>query len=214
LEKDTYAIEPDFDYARGSYGNGFTEQFGKGGKTRETSRLKGVATHTRAVLYLRGKYWVVVDRILTDRPRKIEALWHYNPDCTVAVEEGSVTSTDEGKGNLRIVPVSDIEWETEIAQGWYGENTSPSGKRPNPKVIYSANVPASTTFAWLLMPARGAVPRAAAAIVAEDESGVRIRVEMPGEKAVEITVPLTQGKPAIEGITTEGIERNEISQAG
>ena len=47
-------------------------------------------------------------------------------------------------------------------------------------------------------PARGAVPRAKAQIVAEDESGVRIRVEIPGEEPVEITVPLTEGKPGIE----------------
>ena len=39
-----------------------------------------------------------------------------------------------------------------------------------------------------------------AAMIAEDESGVRIRVEVPlcGKKPVEITVPLTEGKPGIE----------------
>ncbi len=153
------------------------------------------------MFYLHGKYWLVVDRILTDRPRKIDVLWHYHPDCTVAVEEGSAVSTDEGKGNLRILPISDIPWKVTIVkgqvepdiQGWYSEKQRV--KEPNSTVIYSVKTLTSTTFAWLLIPARGAVPRAKAQIVAEDESGVRIRVEMPGEKPVEITVPLKEGKP-------------------
>ena len=45
--------------------------------------------HTRAVLYLRGVGWVVVDRIATDRPCRITPLWHLHPDGTVVRDEAT-----------------------------------------------------------------------------------------------------------------------------
>jgi hypothetical protein len=190
LKKESYTVEPLFDYARASFTEGFGEVVGK-------------VVHTRAVLYIRGKFWVVVDRIDTDQPRRIQALWHYHPDCTVAAEEGSVTSTDHDKGNLRIIPVSGLPWEIEIVkgkskpdiQGWYSERYNK--KKPNAAVVYSSKIDKSTSFAWVLMPARGRVPDAKARIISQDDRGMRIRVEVPGEQAVEMTVPVKEGDPDV-----------------
>ena len=200
LKKDSYAIEPAFDYARGVFDKGF-----KG--------IKGKTVHTRAVLYVRGKFWVVVDRITTDKPRDIEALWHYHPACTVAIEDDSVTSTDAGKGNLRIVPVSDLPWKVQIVkgrekpdiQGWYSEKYGI--KAPNPTAIYSAKIEKSATFAWVLVPAKGAVPQAKSGIVSESNGVIRISVSLPRAKPVIVTVPLKEGKPGVEPSKANATDR-------
>ena len=60
-------------------------------------------THTRAVFYIRGKFWVVVDRVRTDRPRKIETMWHWHPDNKVSIKN-KIAFTENEKGNLQIIP--------------------------------------------------------------------------------------------------------------
>ena len=70
LDDNNFKITGAFDYAWNSFD-----------KFIET---EGMFTHTRAVLYIRGKFWVVVDRIRTDRPRKIETMWHWHPDNKVS----------------------------------------------------------------------------------------------------------------------------------
>jgi hypothetical protein len=188
-----FAVEPNLDYALGCFDKGF-------------QGVEGKVIHTRAVMYIRGKFWVVVDRIVTDPPRSSQAIWHYHPDCTVTVEDGSVTSTDPDKGNLRIVPVFPAEpglWTVELVegqtepniQGWYSERYN--HKQPSPTAVYSTKIDTTATFAWVLLPARGAVLHAKAEMVAKDEAGVRIRIEVPQEKPVDVTVPLKEGKPKI-----------------
>lgn len=144
-----FAIEPEFDFARSTFDRGYT-------------KLKGKATHTRAVLYLRGKYWIVVDQITTDRPRLIEPLWHFHPDCTVEVEDDSVASIDPNVGNLRIIPCSNLGWAVNLVQGqkdpvqgwWSGHYNQ---KTPSPTAIYSTEIEQSIAFAWVLLPAQGRV---------------------------------------------------------
>lgn len=140
---DQVIIVPDFDYARGTFTHGYAaidepeaastrlvaitfghpyEPFAEG-----VPHVEGIAIHTRAVIYLRGLCWVVVDRIETDRPRRITPLWHFHPDCTVACEGQSVVSVDAGVGNLRIQPVGPLAWDIDLVrgregpdfQGWY-----------------------------------------------------------------------------------------------
>lgn len=57
--------------------------------------VRGSVEHKRAVLYVRDQAWVVVDRITTDRPRTVETLWHFHPDCTVGQEDASLRTTDD-----------------------------------------------------------------------------------------------------------------------
>jgi heparinase II/III-like protein len=86
-----YRIEEDYDIASGTFDKGFKE-------------VEGRVEHTRTVVYVRGKYWVVIDNIETDRPRRVQPLWHFHPECTVAVEGNSVVTTDPGVGNVRVTP--------------------------------------------------------------------------------------------------------------
>jgi hypothetical protein len=128
--------------------------------------VEGEPTHERLVYYKRGGYWIVVDRIMTDRPRRITALWHFHPDCTVAVEGQTAVSTDADAGNVRIVPSGGPMWvaslvsgqETPEIQGWWSREYN--HKTPSPTVVYDRSINESATFAWLILPAKGAPPDA------------------------------------------------------
>jgi len=185
-----WKITPTFDYARGTFESGF-------------QGISDKITHTRAVMYVRGKYWIVVDRIETAKPHDIQVLWHYNPDCKVKIESDSVASVDANKGNLRIVPVSAFPWQLKIVkgqtspeiQGWWSREYNQ--KEPNPTAIYSARIDKPATFAWVLVPALGKVPAVKAEIIETDSKGVRVRFCLDGGQPVEVFVPLQGNEPIL-----------------
>lgn len=191
LPASAWGIEPEWDYARGMFSGGYD---GVGGQ----------AVHTRAIVYVRDRFWVVADRIETDRPRRIEALWHFAPDCTVVMEDRSAVSTDEGKGNLRIVPVGGMRWGTEIVagrespsiQGWHSGFYNE--KVPAPAVIYSAEIPGTTTFTWVLIPALGAVPPASATVLSSRPERVEVRVQIDPKESYLVTVPMNEWRPGVK----------------
>lgn len=195
MEPGSYRLTPRFDYARASY-------------TGRYDGVTGEASHTRAVLYLRDRFWVVVDRVTTDRPREVTALWHFHPDLSVRLEGASALSTDPGLGNLRVVPAGALAWSARLArgeeqpaiQGWYSE--SYNHRVPSPTAVYTARAPGTATFAWVLVPARGAVPAVRATVLGERGGAVRVRVEEEGRAPVEVAVPLAPGsEPRVEGGT-------------
>jgi hypothetical protein len=188
-----YIITPQYDYFRGEFSGPYTD-------------LEGSAAHTRTVVYLKGKYWIVVDRIQSDRPRKIDVLWHFHPDCNVILEENDAVSVDEGKGNLRIVPDSSSVWEKKIVkgqtepdnQGWYSERYNKLVPAPCP--IYSGNVKEDTIFAWLLVPARGKVDSAILEMLPvekEKPGNVKLRIKISGKENL-VEIPLS-GEPYLRG---------------
>ncbi|HXV13528.1 MAG TPA: alginate lyase family protein, partial [Candidatus Krumholzibacteria bacterium] len=62
-----YGSTAELDFARGIFDAGF-------------SGTKGRAVHTRTVVYIKDRFWIVADRVETDRSRTVEALWHFAPD--------------------------------------------------------------------------------------------------------------------------------------
>ncbi|HOZ46340.1 MAG TPA: alginate lyase family protein [Candidatus Hydrogenedentes bacterium] len=179
-----YRLSPEMDLAFGAFDGSFSD-------------VEGQVAHTRAVAYLRGRYWVVVDRIDTDRPRTIQPLWHFHPTCTVAVEDGQAVSTDEGQGNVRIQPASALDWNVEIIkgretpsiQGWWSREYNL--KEPSPCVAYTATIDASISFAWVIVPAKGVVPSVTAAIESETADSVNVRVQVGDAPAETVHVPLS-----------------------
>lgn len=186
-----YGTHPEWDYARGMFSGGY-------------AGVSGQAIHTRAVIYVRDRFWVVADRIETDRPRRIEALWHFAPDCSVVVEDRSALTTDAGKGNLRIVPVGGMRWRTEVVvgrespsiQGWYSGYYNE--KTPAPAVIYSADIPGTTTFVWVLVPGLGSVPAASATVISSRPERVEVRVQTAPKDAYVVTVPMNAWRPTVK----------------
>ncbi|MBC2595179.1 alginate lyase family protein [Ruficoccus amylovorans] len=191
LPKDQYAITETFDYARYAY-----DKF---------EELTGQAEHERAIFYVRGKFWIVVDRITSSQPRQIEALWHYHPDCTVVLDGEAVASVDPGVGNLRIEPVGQLAWHPEITkgqeeptlQGWFSRIYGQY--EPSPAAVYKADIgQGATDFAWLLLPYRGEkAPAARVRILSDTEAGLQVEVKLDDERYVA-DIPLTSAmQPAL-----------------
>ena len=176
-----WAISDQFDFAWSSM-EGFIE-------------MEGKVEHRRGVYYQRGEFWIVIDQINSDRPRKVDALWHWHPDCDVTVD-GSKTYTKHQFGNLQIVPGQDLEWEIQTIvgqeepeiQGWY--SVEYNKYTPNPAVIYSTDVPGKATFVWLIHPTEGPAEEASVELLSVDDEKARVKVvtRSGGERMVTIPV--------------------------
>jgi hypothetical protein len=89
-----------------------------------------------------------------------------------------------------------VKGQTEpFIQGWYSADYG--SKEPSTTAIFSAEIRASATFAWILLPAEGKVEKVRAQLKSEGDEAVRIRVMQEGKKSIEVTVPLAVGIPAI-----------------
>ncbi len=181
ISEKQYKITPEYDYATAS-----SDKF---------IDLEGECKHTRTFYYGRGKMWVVIDKIETDSPRKIETLWHWHPDCNVKVE-GQTVFTDNPKGNLRIIPVGKQNWEINFikgqdepeVQGWYSEKYNTY--HPNVASIYSTNIDGNSRFVWVLFPSEKVSGNVKAEIVSEGENEIKIRVNDNKSGEHMLTVPL------------------------
>ncbi|HEV7348620.1 alginate lyase family protein [Telluribacter sp.] len=189
LDESHIKITPEFDYA--------TNRFA------DFKNVEGTASHTRALLYVRGEFWVVVDRIQTDKPRKVETLWHWHPDCTVT-QDGNAIKTNNAKGNLVVVPVGNPKMDIRFVkgqeqpeiQGWYSPEYNVY--MPNTATIYSTNITRDQTFVWLLFPSEGAMPRVQARVLAENEEGVEVEVSA-NSKTWKMVVPYRNSNKVVLG---------------
>ena len=178
----------EFDFAIGKHTAGYQD-------------VQGMVEHTRSVLYLHDKFWVVVDQLGTDRPRELQVLWHYAPEYEVKLEQREALSINSGMPNLRIVPIGEVAWlpklvsgqEKPTIQGWYSANYGT--KEPNTTVIYSAWIDGPATFAWLLVPAPGPAPQYHAALTSK-ESDLEISISRPDDSQISILYP-KKGLPEV-----------------
>ena len=185
-----WEISDEYDFALGTFEKGWDE-------------IDGI--HQRAFFNIKGKCWLICDRISLEASSDIQALWHFHPDCTVPGPQGSqVMSTDPGLGNLRIVPVSaaHLQWNVRVVkgqevptyQGWYSERQN--RKEPSPCAIYEAQNVKSASFAWLITSGSGTPPTFEAEILSsEDEKmSIRIRDDQAAEYVVEVDFGRKQGQ--------------------
>ncbi|MBV5312917.1 MAG: alginate lyase family protein [Prolixibacteraceae bacterium] len=186
LAKNLYAITPEYDY-----GSGIFEKF---------AGTEGKFSHTRSVVYVRGKFWVVADHLKTDRPRKIEAVWHWHPANQVQVQKSGIVATANERGNLQIIPVDASDWkvsevkgqETPTIQGWYSKEYNTY--EPNPTSIFSRQLKSDDTFVWILWPSEGKTPEIQTRILSKDAQSVKVRVTEQGKGSWEILVPFLNSK--------------------
>ncbi len=180
LDESHIKITPEFDYATGQFA--------------DFKNVDGTASHTRALMYVRGEFWVVVDRVRTDKPRKVETLWHWHPDCVVNQEE-NVIETNNPKGNLAVIPIGSNKMDVRFVkgqeqpeiQGWYSPEYNVYS--PNTATIYSADITGDQTFVWLLFPSEGKVPSVQTKLLAKNEEGVQVEVTAKG-KTWKLVVPI------------------------
>ncbi|MFC4874979.1 alginate lyase family protein [Negadavirga shengliensis] len=181
-----YKITDDFDYASNSFDR-FID-------------VEGEAKHIRSVFYVRGEFWVVVDKVLTDKPRKIDALWHWHPECIVE-QDGLIVKTNHERGNLAVIPLGGHKFEiafvkgqeTPDIQGWYSPEYNLF--EPNIASIYSTEIKENTTFVWLLLPSDAQMSPVSAEILSENDKEVQIDVKSDKE-GWRIHIPFMNSKDA------------------
>lgn len=180
LESD-YSINENESFARGSF-----DKF---------DGLDGECTHTRTFYYKNDNFWIVVDNITTDRPRKIETLWHWHPDCSVFIQDNKILAENEA-GSFLVVPVSKNNWEISLIkgqelpeiQGWYSKEYNIF--EPNFTSVYSAEIQSSANLIWLLIPIENKKNHnVKAEIINETIDEVRLRVQ-ENETISIVTMPL------------------------
>lgn len=188
LSENHFIIESEFDYAWNSF-NKFND-------------IEGVGEHTRALFYVRSHFWIVVDNIETDRPRKIETLWHWHPSCNIQEQKRSIVSTKNERGNLQVLPVGKTKWEVSLVkgqespeiQGWYSEEYNKY--EANMASIYSTQIKSDATFIWLLVPFESKEVELKAKIISKDSEGVSLKVIAPDKTAWEISIPYSNSAKA------------------
>lgn len=179
LSDSSYKITPGFDYASGTFSH--------------FANVNGTATHTRTMMYVRGRFWVVVDRIVSDRPRTIEALWHWHPDNKV-ISDGSVTKTENQRGNLAVIPLSRQKFDVTLIkgqempeiQGWYSPEYNIY--EPNTTAVYKTTISKSSTLVWLLLPSEREVPKIKSELLSENEHEIKIAI-MQNKERLELNIP-------------------------
>jgi len=153
-----------YDYAKGSFD--------------DFPGLEGKLKHTRHLYYSRSNFWIVVDEIETDRPRRIDVLWHWHPKCKVAVDGNSVY-TENDRGNLQIVPITGQEWEITFIegqeepeiQGWYSKEYNEF--EPNVASIYTTQIKSDSKVVWLLFPSEKVEKGTKATIITELPNAIK-----------------------------------------
>lgn len=176
-----FATSKDFDYGSGTF--------------NKFSGLEGLFSQTRSMVYVRSKFWVVADRLKTDRPRNIETLWHWHPGCKVEIGKSAKVFTTNDRGNLLILPVDASEWKISLVkgqeqpsiQGWYSKEYNTF--EPNPTAIFNCQLKSDDTFVWILWPSEGKIPEIQASILSKSNESVKVLVTEPGKGSYEIELP-------------------------
>ncbi|MDX1283404.1 MAG: alginate lyase family protein [Draconibacterium sp.] len=175
-----YGITETYDYAQGAVFAGY-----------EGNSFSGEAIHQRAVHYERGKFWLVVDKITSDREREIQTFWHFHPDCNLEKnnENHQVFSNDTNEGNLLICPAESntfhsfevIEGEEGYTvQGWYSSEYG--SWEPASVARYSSQIEKEATMAWLFVPFDGSLaPQASLKIIKDSEQELELEVQIESE---------------------------------
>ncbi len=180
-----WKVEEDYDFIRGSWKN--------------YDNIAGDLVHYRSLLYLRNKGWIIVDRVETDRSRKLNPLWHFHPECKLRIT-GLRVSTKNDLGNLNVTPLGSIDWEVEIVkgqdkphpQGWYSREYGEY--EPAPCARYTGYINGSATFAWILWPGKNEVQTPQARLEEADDTGVIITLLETDGKQKTISIPVKEGK--------------------
>ena len=92
LDNTHFNIHKDYDYAYGDF--------------NDFENLSGSAQHTRAVFYLRNGFWLVADKIKTDRPRALKFLWHWHPDVKITQGKKNIKGRHKN-GTLSLTALND-----------------------------------------------------------------------------------------------------------
>ncbi len=173
----------------------------------KAARGQGPAYHTRAVLYVRNHYWVVVDRILDAGPHTVDVLWHFHPDCVVKNDGDLVYTANPGQVNFGLLALKAPAkgWkvdlvrgrETPTPQGWY----SPvfNMKEAATCADFSGVLAGPHTFVWVLWTtAADKLPseaRPQVTITEDNPARVGLTLQWSGQPTARMQIPLEAATP-------------------
>ncbi len=134
------------------------------------------------------------DQIITDRPRKIEALWHWHPRCHVFAEGQKVYTKNE-RGNLQIIPAGYTNWNVNLVkgqedpwiQGLYSEEYNKF--EPSVTAIYSTDIKLDNKFIWILFPSEQFMRPVNAEIISDTENELKLRIFNQINEEWFVTIP-------------------------
>jgi hypothetical protein len=118
---------------------------------------RGGAAHTRSILYLPGRFWLVIDAVAAFGQEKVETLWHFHPDVVVLRDGNDLVAwADENLAlRLRKIYGPELSWKiergaTDPVQGWYSPDYNE--KWPSTAAIAENRGSGPSCTVWLLAP--------------------------------------------------------------
>ena len=57
-----------------------------------------------------------MDRVETGHPRRVDALWHFHPECEVELDGATCRARRTGN-TMTVAPVGGLTWSTTLARG-------------------------------------------------------------------------------------------------
>lgn len=178
LDETNYKITAEYDFATGSFDD-FTD-------------LEGTAKHQRSLFYLRGVCWIIIDRVITNKPREITNFWHWHPECELE-ERNGILKARRGKASLSISPlgqtkfdVAQLKGREPKLQGWY--SSSYNVFEANAVTSYKTSIDTNKTLVWLIQTAEGQGDGIEAKILAESDEAVKIELKTD-DASFQLNIP-------------------------
>ncbi len=154
-----FASTEKFDYVDGSH-NGF-------------ERLEDPVIHRRKVVFVKPRFWLVIDELTARATHQVDQYWHLGPEAKLQQDETlAVSATYKNGAGILVKPVltdclslQQYEGSINPIQGWVSYDYAV--KVPAPALQYSKTAKAGTTLATLLVPYKGPAPEVMVKAVSE-----------------------------------------------
>ncbi len=115
------------------------------------------ARHRRSVLYVRGRFWLVIDNVQSYGTTQVDTIWHFHPDVGLEADGGDLIAWADVDTALRLRQIggpqqdwSFVRGGEQPVQGWYSPDYNT--KWPAITAVASANIRSPQNTVWLLWP--------------------------------------------------------------
>ncbi|MFO7947640.1 MAG: heparinase II/III family protein, partial [Armatimonadota bacterium] len=187
-------IHPHFDYARGER-TGFTEA--------------PEVRHIRQVLFIKQRYWLVRDLVVSDDEQTPQVYWHLRPgrwsfddDAATLMSEydhgAEVTIATACGDHLR---AEVHEGEEDPINGWYSGHIGV--KHPAAAMVASRTGPCPLSFETVIQPGRDEAPEVQIERLDRRDSSVSVSVHSEGATHTALFSPPGSGEYQTDGFVTD-----------
>jgi hypothetical protein len=124
-------------------------------------RLDDPVTHRRRILFVKPRFWLVVDDLTARGQHQYEQYWHFGPEAEVIqAPDLSVTARYKNRAGIQVTPVfteglslTRYQGSDDPIQGWVSYDYAV--KVPAPVLQYGKRADKGMTYATLLVPYQG-----------------------------------------------------------